>query len=249
MLKIRSEQMEALEQAAIRNFEQRLLQHLREYFPKHTKLMAEEQLKKVIHYGWERAQTYGLTAENSITLFTDLMFLLGRGFDTDPQLPWAAEILNKELSDEERTQTLYEKAIDYLNRVSGEKNEHIDAAQARIRDEKPEDLAQVPITLLPEQLLRRLKKVFPQKYDNVGEPALHEMIQQGMAAANQYEITNSRGLATYIGLMFMLGASFDTDPQFSWAREVLTDPSVGNEHERTERLYAAGLSYLDMWCG
>lgn len=249
-MKIRAEQMEAFDKAAVRNFKLRMAQHLKESFPNHCQILGDEKLDGVIDYGWERAKSYGMWGENSVILFTDLMFLLGRGFDADPQLPWASKILNdKELADEEtRTQTLYEKAIDYLNLVSGEKNEHIDAAQARIRDEKTEDFLAIATSTLPEQLLPRLKKIYPQKYEFVGEACLREMILAGMTNANNYGITDSRGLAVYIGLMYMLGAGFDADPLFSFAAEVLQNKAVLDQQVKTDRLYQEAMNYLSLWC-
>jgi hypothetical protein len=250
-MKIRPEQMAAFEQSAIRNFEQRMMSHLQEAFPKHCQILGKERLKEMIGYGWERAKSHGLIGENSIILFTDLMFLLGRGFDTDPQLPWAAEILSKkEIPEDEgtRTQTLYDKAIDYLNRVSGEKNEHIDAAQARLSNEKPEDFADSAASTLPEQLLLRLNKVFPQKYEYVGEACLRKMIAQGVTEAGKYGISDRRGIAVYIGLMYMLGAGFDTNPQFSWAAEILNNRELAEPDAKVEHLYAAAMDYLSLWC-
>src|SRR2546421_745613 len=134
-MRIRADQMKAFEHAAARDFKLRMSQHLKQSFPKHCQILGEERLESVIDYGWARANSYGLVAENAIILFTELMFLLGRGFDTDPQLPWTTEILTKkEFPDEAtRLQSLYDKAIVYLNRVSGKNNEHIDSAQARLR--------------------------------------------------------------------------------------------------------------------
>jgi hypothetical protein len=225
-----------------------MIDHLQQGFPKHCQILGGERLKETVSYGWERARSYGLNGENSIILYTDLIFLLGRSFDTDPQLPWAAEILAGKEAPEDRTQTLYDQAIDYLDRVSGEHNEHIDAAQVRLANEKLEDLADGGASSLTEQLLLRLKRVFPQKYEYVGETSLQRMIQQGVREANNYGINGRRGFAIYIGLMFMLGAGFDHNPQFSWAAEILNDKELQESDAKGEKLYAAAMDYLSLWC-
>src|ERR1051325_7381008 len=199
-MKIRSEQMTAFEQAAIQNFRQRMSRHLQEAFPKHCRILGEARLENMIDLGWKKAESYGLTGENSIILVTELMFLLGSSFDTDPQLQWAAEILSSENPQDEstRTQALYDKAIEYLDRVSGEQNEHIDAAQVRLRDEQPDNFAASDISTPGEDLLLRLRHLFPEKYGHVGEAWLQRLIEQGVEEANNYGITDGRGIAVYI---------------------------------------------------
>jgi hypothetical protein len=249
-MKIRLEQMTAFEQAAIQNFKQRMIRHLQDSFPKHCQILGEERLKNVIDVGWGKAQSYDLIGENSIILFTDLMFLLGSSFDTDPQLQWAAAILSSENPQAEsmRTQALYDKAIDYLDHVSGEQNEHIDAAQVRVREERLDDFAGSQATTLREDLLLRLRNVFPQKYEYVGEASLRKLIEQGVEEANNYGLTDGGGIAVYISLMYMLGAGFDRNPQFFWATEILNNEELQESTAKTDRLNSAAMNYLSLWC-
>lgn len=66
-----------------------------------------------------RAKAYGFTNRGSIRLFIEMIFLFGSGFDTDPQYPWAATILADSSEQMYRAERLYEKIIDYQEKVSG----------------------------------------------------------------------------------------------------------------------------------
>src|SRR5438094_179214 len=90
---IREDQMRTFAEAAAREFEGRMLERLRTHFPKHEVYLGEPQLRVLVRLAVERAQSHVLMAERSIALYLDLMCVLGSGFDTDPQLPWAAAIL------------------------------------------------------------------------------------------------------------------------------------------------------------
>jgi hypothetical protein len=61
MLTIRKAQMDALENAAIRAFEDRTYRHLQKYFPAHCTLLGEQQMRRVIQHGWTKAKRYDLT--------------------------------------------------------------------------------------------------------------------------------------------------------------------------------------------
>lgn len=110
MIKIRPPQVEALSKASLRSFEDRMLAHLREYFPVKCTPMKEEEIRREIRRGMEKANTYGFTTEREICLFTDLMFAFGPEFDKDPKHPWAGGILrDKSYPDSQtRIDQLYE---------------------------------------------------------------------------------------------------------------------------------------------
>jgi hypothetical protein len=249
MLKIRREQEAAMDEVAVRNFENRAIEHIRGAFPKHCSfLKGEEQQREVVRYGFERAKRYDLTTEENVLLFIDLMFLLGRSFDTDVQLPWASEILNDQVDQTGKAGRLHTRAMEYLDRVSGPNNEFIDEAQRRIHKEKLDHLVGLSIENFESHLIMRLRIIFPQKCQYVGEDGLRRLIQQGVSSAQQYQIASLPGAAIYIALMFMLGVGFDTDPLFAWAANVLNDPEIHDEKTRVQSLYRAGIKYLEQWC-
>lgn len=94
MLIIRKETMEVFEEALLRNFEDEMVQHIKQFTPRHSEIIGEQCVRQVAKMGIERARQYGLTNRGPVRFYIELMFMLGSNFDTDPQYPWAGEILN-----------------------------------------------------------------------------------------------------------------------------------------------------------
>lgn len=260
MLKIRREQIEVFEQAAIRNFEDRMVNHLREFTPRHFRILQEEDIRRVIRFGMERAQNHDLTSERSVRLYVEMMFMLGSHFDTDPQVPWAAEILNdKSIPDEvTRVDRLNDRAWDYVDhilldyrRVEGTTADHTRLIKElrKLRQGRDEILSPAGISEFYRDVLARLRQIFPNKYEYVGELSLRRLIQRGITSARNHRITAERGVTMIIAMMFVLGAGFDSDPLAPWASVVLRDPNIADESERANRLYAEAISTLRQWWG
>jgi len=107
-VRIRSEQLGALSQAASESFESRMAAHLRKYFPADCAQMGDEGLHDTIRQGIGRAADHGISTEYDVARFIDLMFILCRDFDTNPNTPWAADTLADEaLGPSEKMDRLY----------------------------------------------------------------------------------------------------------------------------------------------
>jgi hypothetical protein len=117
MLSIRPDQLAEFEHRAMRRFEERVLAHLREHFPKEMEALDPEAAQSLVRDALHRARHYGLESESELASFADLSVALGPGFDTDPRYPWAAEILNDDWTPvpATRLERLYERALAYLN--------------------------------------------------------------------------------------------------------------------------------------
>lgn len=96
MLAIREEQMGVLEQAVLRDFEDRMVVHLQRFFPQQYAALGNDGICETIQYGIERAKSYGVVDERDVCKYIDLMIVFGRDFDTSPKTPWAGRILNIE---------------------------------------------------------------------------------------------------------------------------------------------------------
>lgn len=93
MLVIQKKQMEVLGNHMRKQFENELVAHLNFYFPDKCNALGETGVRKMIRYGIARAKKYGIVIEYPVSRYINLMFTLGKNFDTDPALPWAARIL------------------------------------------------------------------------------------------------------------------------------------------------------------
>lgn len=114
MLVIRRKQMNILSWKMRKAFEDRMVLHLKEFFPDQCQMLGEKDTRAAIRHGMERAETYGLGTESDLAKYLNVMFTFGRDFDTDPELPWASAILNARdgSAPSERLARLYSMAID-----------------------------------------------------------------------------------------------------------------------------------------
>jgi hypothetical protein len=93
----------------------------------------------------------------------------------------------------------------------------------------------------------RLNRIFPEKYEYIGKDCVSKLIQIGVESAKGYGITTKRGVAISIGMMFMLGSSFDTDRLFPWTELILKDDTITNHDEKVNRLHTETMAYLEEW--
>ena len=120
-MKIRKEQMEAFSEAAVKDFEDRVLQDLQEFYPVECRALKEAGVRAIIRKGIKNAEKYKIVAEHDVCLYIDLMFMLGEDFDTDARIPWAEAILTDQPEDPTaKIERLYDTADDYLSEAGKE---------------------------------------------------------------------------------------------------------------------------------
>ncbi len=96
MLTIRKEQLAVFREPAINDYIKRTVVQLIECFPEKCEAMGEPKVRETVKYGVQRSASYGITSEGDVRRYVDLMVMFGPDFDQDPQLPWAASILNNQ---------------------------------------------------------------------------------------------------------------------------------------------------------
>ncbi len=116
MLTIRKEQTAVFEDASRLDFENRMMAHIKKFFPEHYAALAEEKTRQLIQFAIERAETHGIVNERDVCKFTDLMIAFGPGFEQDPKCPWAAKILTDPAvtTPSKRVDKLYDQGISRL---------------------------------------------------------------------------------------------------------------------------------------
>ncbi|HLJ48944.1 MAG TPA: hypothetical protein VKU01_23170 [Bryobacteraceae bacterium] len=93
-MRIRKTQMDAFGAAGENDFRDRLRKMLEQDYPEDVEELGER-LDRVIDLGLEHARAYGISREKDIGLYFDVMFSLAYNFDTNPEYPWAAQILKR----------------------------------------------------------------------------------------------------------------------------------------------------------
>jgi hypothetical protein len=257
MLVIRNEQMLAFDAPASKAFEDRTYTHLQRYFPRHCELLGEEQMRRVIRNGLQKADQHGLTLERCVRSYIDLMCLLGSGFDADILLPWAQETLNDQSKSDQtaRGDRLYERAWRYIDHIAADYRDATgqpstarfvgEIRQLRQLGDQPVAASAEPAVL--EALCSRLERVFPAKYALVGEQRVRDAVSSAAGSARGYGISSERGLSSFAAMRFVLGGGFDKDPLLPWASWSLVDASAGDPEQRADRLLAEGVKFLNRW--
>lgn len=245
MLMIREEQMAVFEQAAVRNFERRIYEYLKPFFPDYYRVLGAEPVRKIIGRGLEWAKQHQLISERDVYLSISLRFLLGSSFDEDPQWPWVAELLKDEALEtaQMRMTPVYDQAMSLLDSMIGPENEYLRQTLGILRQPQVFDsLPEAPS--VGHRLLLLLQALAPQKYQVLGEDVLRNLVRHSYGAAKQYGLTTERGAMIYLALAYVLGAGFDHDPLYPWASAVLTDAALVDPMQKGKALYAVAQAQL-----
>ncbi|MEE4378434.1 MAG: hypothetical protein V2J55_13135 [Candidatus Competibacteraceae bacterium] len=100
------------------SFGEHLLKMLNSLWPEKYEVLGEETMRRLVQKGYEAGRGYNLQSEQGATVYIALMFMLGSGFDNDPQYPWAKAVLHEASpSDSGNTgELLYEGAKTHLDK-------------------------------------------------------------------------------------------------------------------------------------
>ena len=90
---IRKKQKEALSKYMLKEFEDRMVVHLKTTFPNQTKDMPEPDLRGMIQVGVDKAKGYDIAIEEDVQQYLEYMVSYGADFDANPKMSWAGDIL------------------------------------------------------------------------------------------------------------------------------------------------------------
>lgn len=246
MLVIRTEQMDVFKKTALQSFEDEMVEHLAQFSPSLYKVVGEEQMRKVIQLGMSQAAQYGFTYRGPVRLYLELMLLFGSYFDTDPQYPWAAEILTNQESDTQmqRAERLYEKTMDYRQKVVGPEDAYTLEALKKMRV-----FAKQPVTISADNFIpamqREIEYIYPQKAAYVGKAGLEALIRKGMGGARRQQFMTERSMGLVVVLMLVFGHGCGKDPLCSWIAEILKNEMTIDPETRIERLEKKMLTWFE----
>jgi len=121
MMTIRKEQKQAFVERELKDFEDRMVEHLVSVFPDSCEALGDPAVRRLIREGIARAARYGIESERGVCIYIDAMFAYGRGFDADPNLPWAARILTDPSIDGPllRADELLNATVEHLEEAQG----------------------------------------------------------------------------------------------------------------------------------
>ncbi len=223
-----------------------MVQHVHEFTPRHCEVMDDTAIREVIESSIRAARNYGFTNRGPVRLYIDLTFMFGSGFDTDPLLKWAAQILTSGGAHDQmdRGERLHAKTLEFSDATAGPNFEYAKEAFQRARAVRYEDLT-LPPGDVEFACLSRLRTGYPQKFDYVGEPAVREMIREATAKVRDCSMPTQPGVSLFVTLMFAMGHGFAADPLFPWIPRTLGNDAISDPNKRLERLYSKTMTYLD----
>ncbi|MCU0727347.1 MAG: hypothetical protein MUE73_16435 [Planctomycetes bacterium] len=246
MLVIRREQMEAFGLLGSTEYKDFMAAHLTEHFPVHAEVWSPETMLAVIEEGAAAARGHRLSRGRELCLYTDFRVILGAGFDTDPQLPFAGRILADASirSPGERLDRLYDAVRNWLDAVVG---------RGQVFPLRPlSGLADFPLSRLETNLsagitkgiLGEFREIWPQKHRQAGEAALREMVDRGIEEAAGHGFTEPRAAGWWLILRYMLGHRCAGDPQYPWLSGTLSDPGPKTPDQRFRLLHSKSKAAL-----
>lgn len=244
MIAIRPEQFETLERKAHRDFEDELVAHLKDAYPRHAAGVGEAGLRALIQSGLNRARGHGFRLRGSLRFFVECQVLFGHEFDADPMVPWAAREWGRTgWGDEmERADAIHEIAMEYRRAVAGE-NDALEMAAIRRLAARPvkEWLGGDPGESATRQLLA---EIHPEKIDRAPPAAVTGLLDRGNRSAALNGLPAVPGGRAVAALMFAFGRGVLTDPQFPWIAANLNETREQPPGARVEKLAVRAVAYL-----
>lgn len=238
--------MQVFRKAALRNFENEMVAHLADFSPQHCKAIGKARVCQAIQFGIDRASGYGFNLRGAVRLYLELMFWFGSSFDTDPQYPWAAEILTDPDAGPQmqRADLLYERVTDYLREAT-----YPDDADM-LRSIKTLLIAiRQPLVISRETFFSDMRLMiaclYPQKAASVAHAELKALIREGVAEARKQRFSTAIDIALMVVLMLAFGHGCCTDLLYPWIVQTLNDPSIADPATRARSLETQALSWLE----
>lgn len=216
-MKIRNEQIEAMEKAVRKGYERRVLDHVARYFPIQVRLFGRERLHPLAARAIDQANAYGMVSEESVCVYADILMMLGMEFDIDPQLPFARAILVEPgLSERERASNLYIAVNEYWKKVAGPDGSIWMDAMRNFRSFPVEWSAQPGDGEEIEIVSGLLRRLYPSKHAFLGDLGVRDFLRFSSGEAQDLGIGTRQGFGVLAALMFLGGAGCFRDPRFDW---------------------------------
>jgi len=244
MLTIRQDQVDAFERYQLRKFEDEIVEHLKEFAPRHWNMIGERIGREAIRFGIKQAEKYGFTNRGPVRFYIEMMFLFGSFFDTDPQYPWIAEVLNDLEHQMIRADRLYDRLKDYWARVAGFENSFTLTALNKLSQARVEDYVADPSEPLCGCFLAALRDIYPQKCEYMGEVPLRALLGRTFELADRHGFKSSEEFFLLTVLTFFFGHQCAHDPLQIQIRKMYADTKRSEIAERCLELRRKATQHL-----
>lgn len=245
MLQIRRAQFDALRRGRRQAFITEMTAHSRVRFPHITTPLADDQLRLIVEQRVTDALDAGFRLRGLVRLQLEIGFILGVGYATDPQYPWAGEILGLPdvVTDQRRARKLYEAAQAYFATVHGPGRRYAKHALQDLEYVAKAGLTEFPVDGLEDTFIRLVRSVYPQKARETGRTAMQRLFEHACEEGSRHGLEKPRDRLLVAALMLAFGHKCFHDRAQPWIAASVTDPSESCE-ERGARLERRALTRL-----
>lgn len=120
MLRLSASQIKALDEAAARRFQQRMVQHIRRYFPEQCSILSADEIVMQVERNIASAKAYGITEKRDVCRYLNIVMAMGGSAAAMEEQAWATRILhNPSLSARARLLLLDRAVADILCQDDG----------------------------------------------------------------------------------------------------------------------------------
>lgn len=200
-------------------------------------------VRAVVDHGMRRAERLGAGDAAGIDTVTELVLILGAGFDRDPLLPWVGEALAQARDGDTAGElpALYGLVSRYVEETAGPSGTAMRRALQRLAGFDWGGWSVPPSQRRDDAIGSVITALYPEKTDALARRGLLDtLLRTGEATAMRHGLADDRGTLLCVVLTLSLGAHFDDDPQFPWAREFAsTTALLGAATQFLQRVIAA----------
>jgi hypothetical protein len=217
---------------------------MRKNFEVDVEVLGELPAAELAELSLQRAAQHGFTRLGACWQYLSLMLVLGSGFDEDPLLPWARQVLTREGADPEaRLSALLDASLAYLDEISGTDGALYLKALRRACALRRSDLAEHVSDPPGNGVDALLRVVYPRKHAVVGRAGIAHAVRLAEGFASEHGLGDGEGVVLSSLLVFLLGAGFSRDPAHRWVDEALR--VAGGPAARCDAAIAAASARLE----
>jgi hypothetical protein len=241
MLRISTTQKRTLDQASIQQFHEASLRRMHEIFPGHARYLGPRATRHLVEQGHRLAEKSGFNTERDIRLYTDLMIMLGAGFETDPQLPWAREVLDdSSYAGVSRMEALWDRAMAYLDSTVGARSVFPAWAYQADRQLRARLIRSGKLGF--KDVISYFFEIWPQKVSYIGARRL----QEALSLFTFWNIDDSVVRSELSICCFLFGHRFFEDPVFPWAASIVANASKSDASITMSQINAEFDNYINV---
>jgi len=96
----------------------------------------------------------------------------------------------------------------------------------QIRTEQMDVLSAHMMRVYEERVMRKIKHVFPERYEQDGDDKARQFVQAGIRKADGYSITEDDDVEDFVLVLVQYGMDFEKTPEMAECQEILEDEDL-----------------------